>query len=252
MPESSAIVGDDSAVFRIFLSYILGCHFSWQTQYLVRLQGDSCCAAHCEWRFSSFPKISLVFWSIIFWGQAQYLEMLGHSCCSAHCEWRFGCLKISLIFWIILECNFSWQGQYLVMSEGDSCCSHTVNNVSSLFPKIPHILECYLSWQAYYLVTLQGGSCWSAHCKSHFSCLHTKSLFFEMQLFCSAHCTWHFTSFQNKNTSLIFWRVILWQGRYLMLEGDSCCCARRKLFLSHFGVLLFVAGSIFNDVLSTV
>ena len=47
MPESSAIVGDDSAVFRIFLSYILGCHFSWQTQYLEML-GHSCCSAHCE------------------------------------------------------------------------------------------------------------------------------------------------------------------------------------------------------------
>ena len=23
-------------------------HFSWQAQYLVKLEGDSCCSAHCE------------------------------------------------------------------------------------------------------------------------------------------------------------------------------------------------------------
>ena len=23
-------------------------HFSWQTQYLVRLDGDTCCSAHCK------------------------------------------------------------------------------------------------------------------------------------------------------------------------------------------------------------
>ena len=26
-------------------------HFSWQAQYLVRLEGDACCSAHCKWRF---------------------------------------------------------------------------------------------------------------------------------------------------------------------------------------------------------
>ena len=24
------------------------CHFSWQAQYLVRLEGVSCCSAHCK------------------------------------------------------------------------------------------------------------------------------------------------------------------------------------------------------------
>ena len=27
------------------------CHFTWQAQYLVRLEGDACCSAQCEWRF---------------------------------------------------------------------------------------------------------------------------------------------------------------------------------------------------------
>ena len=27
---------------------MLQCHFSWQAQYLVRLDGDTCCSAHCK------------------------------------------------------------------------------------------------------------------------------------------------------------------------------------------------------------
>ena len=27
---------------------ILGAHFAWQAQYLVRLEGDACCSAHCK------------------------------------------------------------------------------------------------------------------------------------------------------------------------------------------------------------
>ena len=27
---------------------MLQCHFSWQVQYLVRLDGDTCCSAHCK------------------------------------------------------------------------------------------------------------------------------------------------------------------------------------------------------------
>ena len=26
-------------------------HFSWQAQYLVRLEDDSCCSAHCQRKF---------------------------------------------------------------------------------------------------------------------------------------------------------------------------------------------------------
>ena len=27
------------------------CHFARQAKYLVRLEGDTCCSAHCKWRF---------------------------------------------------------------------------------------------------------------------------------------------------------------------------------------------------------
>ena len=30
-------------------------HFAWQAQYLVKLDGDSFCAAHCKWRFKEVP-----------------------------------------------------------------------------------------------------------------------------------------------------------------------------------------------------
>ena len=26
-------------------------HFSWQAQYLVSLENDTCCSAHCKYRF---------------------------------------------------------------------------------------------------------------------------------------------------------------------------------------------------------
>ena len=38
-------IGNDvSYVMRI----IDDIHFAWQVQYLVKLDGDSCCAAHCK------------------------------------------------------------------------------------------------------------------------------------------------------------------------------------------------------------
>ena len=47
MPVAPRIVNDVSYVTRINDAS----HFSWQAQYLVRLEGDACCSAHCKWRF---------------------------------------------------------------------------------------------------------------------------------------------------------------------------------------------------------
>ena len=43
------------------VSYVIGInddvHFAWQAQYLVRkLDGASCCSAHCKWRFKVVPE----------------------------------------------------------------------------------------------------------------------------------------------------------------------------------------------------
>ena len=35
-------------VFSGIVCQILGGHFAWQAQYLVRLEGDTCCSAHCK------------------------------------------------------------------------------------------------------------------------------------------------------------------------------------------------------------
>ena len=35
-------------LFSANVSLILGCNFAWQAQYLVRLEGDACCSAHCK------------------------------------------------------------------------------------------------------------------------------------------------------------------------------------------------------------
>ena len=47
MPVALRVVND--------VSYVTGtnhaCHFTWQAQYLVRLEGDACCSAQCKWRF---------------------------------------------------------------------------------------------------------------------------------------------------------------------------------------------------------
>ena len=42
MPVAPRIVND--------VPYVINheSHFAWQAQYLVRLQGDACCSAHCK------------------------------------------------------------------------------------------------------------------------------------------------------------------------------------------------------------
>ena len=44
MPVALRIVNDVSWVTTINHA----CHFSWQAQYLVRLEDDACCSAHCK------------------------------------------------------------------------------------------------------------------------------------------------------------------------------------------------------------
>ena len=46
-PVALRIVNDVSYVSRINQET----HFAWQAQYLVKLEGDLCCFAHCKKRF---------------------------------------------------------------------------------------------------------------------------------------------------------------------------------------------------------
>ena len=38
-------------LFSVHVSKICDCNFAWQAHYLVRLEVDACCSAHCKWRF---------------------------------------------------------------------------------------------------------------------------------------------------------------------------------------------------------
>ena len=68
---------------------ILNLQISWQAQYLVRLEADCACSAHCKWRFIYVTRINH---EIHFAWQAQYMVKLSCDvCCSAHCKWRFIC-----------------------------------------------------------------------------------------------------------------------------------------------------------------
>ena len=70
---------------------------------------------------------------------------------------------VSYVRTIKQSSHFSWQAQYLVRLDGDTCCSaHIVNDVSYV-TTIKH--ASHSVWQAQYLVRLDGDTCCSAHCK---------------------------------------------------------------------------------------
>ena len=71
-------------LFSANFSLILECNFAWQAQYLVRLEGDACCSAHC---INDVPYVTKINHESHFAWQAQYLVRLqGDACCSAHCK----------------------------------------------------------------------------------------------------------------------------------------------------------------------
>ena len=75
-------------------------HFSWQAQYLVRLEDDTSCSAHCKFHFA--------------W-QAHYLVKTLVAPRIVN--------DVSYVMRINHEIHFAWQAQYLVKLEDDSCCS---------------------------------------------------------------------------------------------------------------------------------
>ena len=81
-----SIGGSNSGIFRWHLEL----RISWQAQYLVMLDGNQRCSAHCKWRFNTFHIVRSYYHDSDFAWQARCLvQMEGDSCCSAHCKWRF-------------------------------------------------------------------------------------------------------------------------------------------------------------------
>ena len=58
-------------------------HFSWQAQYLVSLDNDTCYAAHCKKRFMCDKDQS---WESFFVAGAVLVSVDNDTCCSAHCK----------------------------------------------------------------------------------------------------------------------------------------------------------------------
>ena len=70
--------------------------------------------------------------------------------------------SVSCVTRINYEIHFSWQAQYLVCLDDDTCCSAHCRSVSCV-TRLNH--EIHFSWQAQYLVSSDNDICCSAHCK---------------------------------------------------------------------------------------
>ena len=60
-----------------------GIHFAWQVQYLVKMDCDSCCSAHCKY-VSYVTRIN--HHSHFAWQVLYFVTLEDDSCCSAHCK----------------------------------------------------------------------------------------------------------------------------------------------------------------------
>ena len=78
-PVAPRIVNDISHGIRIKHASLS----AWQAQYLVRLEGDTCCSAHCKWRL----YVRRIKHGSLFSLQAQYLVRLDRdTSCSTYCK----------------------------------------------------------------------------------------------------------------------------------------------------------------------
>ena len=75
-------------------------HFAWQAQYLLKLEGDTCCSAHCKWRFIreadqwwvSFCVAGAVFGEVGVWlfvAGAAFRDILGDSRSAKCCIFQY-------------------------------------------------------------------------------------------------------------------------------------------------------------------
>ena len=139
---------------------MLGGHFAWQAQYLVRLEVDACCSAHCKWRFicdvaqswHSFCVAGAVFGEVGGWCLVAPRIVNDVSYATSRSIMRFILRGRRSIWW-------SWRVMPVAL--------RIVNDVSYVM-WINH--DIHFAWQAQYLVRLDGIDCCSAHCKWRFMC----------------------------------------------------------------------------------
>ena len=155
MPVAPRIVNDVSYVMRINHDI----HFAWQAQYLVRLEGDACCSAHCKWRFICDADQS---WDSFCVAGAVFGEVGGWLLLLCVLEMTFHMWARSIMTYILPGRRSIWWG-WRVMP----VAPRIVNDVSYVM-RINH--EIHFAWQAHYLLKLEAAFCCSAHCRWRFIC----------------------------------------------------------------------------------
>ena len=125
-------------------------HFAWQVQYLVSWKGDFTGSAHCKWRFiceadqswDSFCVAGAIVGEVGGWlllhralsmtfhmWDGSIMRFISRGRRSILWRWRLPFVAsrmvndISYVSRINPETHFSWQAQYLVKLEDDTCCS---------------------------------------------------------------------------------------------------------------------------------
>ena len=138
---------------------ILNLQISWQAHYLVRLEADCACSAHCKWRFICDADQS---WDSFCVAGAVFAEVGGWHCLLCALEMKFHMKRGSNMRFILRGRRSIWWGSRLTL-----LAPRIVNDVSYV-TRINH--EIHFAWQAQYLVKLWCEVCCSAHCKWRFIC----------------------------------------------------------------------------------
>ena len=254
----------------------LNLQISWQAQYLVRLEADCACSAHCKWRFicdvdqswDSFCVAGAVFGEVGVWvfvAGAAFGDILGDSRSTKCCIFQYKIVsKIGRVRSPKRRVRIILGSVRIVF-----LLAEAIHGVSA------ESLNLQISWQAQYLVRL------------------------EVDIACSAHWKWSFIWDAGSNMRFILrgrrsicwgWRLTLlaprilndvsyvtrinhemhfaWHAQYLVrFEVDFACSAHSKwrficdadqswdafcvagAVFAEVGVWLFVAGAAFRDIL---
>ena len=136
-------------------------YFAWQAQYLVKVEGDSCCSAHSKWRFICDADQS---WDSFCVAGAVIGEFEGGALVAP----RIG-NDVSYVTRITDGIHFACQVQYLVKMDCDSCCS-------------AHCKSTFHMWRGSIITVILRGRCSIA--QNHFEhWTHNVTI--------AGHITWH-------------------------------------------------------------
>ena len=126
---------------------ILNSKISWQAQYLLRLEVDIACSAHCKWRFMCDADQS---WDSFCVAGAVFAEVGGWLCLLCAMEMTFHMRRGSIMRFILRgRRSICWGSRLTLLAP------RIVNDVSCV-TRINH--EMHFAWQAQYLVKLEAST----------------------------------------------------------------------------------------------